>query len=365
MLKINIITEGLKSYNGIAFLTPIVKNFRNFKSLGLKFGFFTSIKDDVYDCDILIIESKFYANLKKNYGIEKVLDVFDELKNKSKKLLFFDLGDGSSAWALDVLPFVDSYFKSYVYKNVNLYKEKFYGSRIWSDFYYRKFGIEDEVTSFSNVVDEKYLYKIKMSYNSSLADYSLSSNLYNSKYLKYTKNVFNIGKFFLNYPNLNSFKRPYINKEHNVSCRMNLKYSSRGVAYHRELAAQKLQKYLKHDKLSRELYFNEMSNSKIVVSPFGWGEVNYKDYEAILCGSLLLKPDMSHLKTYPNYFDYDKVLFYQWDYSDIDEKINDAIMNYEKYVEYAIDTQNLYKYYLFDTKAQEEFSKYFYGLIND
>jgi hypothetical protein len=59
----------------------------------------------------------------------------------------------------------------------------------------------------------------------------------------------------------------------------------------------------------------------MVLSPFGWGEVCFRDFEAIISGSLLLKPDMSHLKTWPDvYIPYETYIPLKWDGSDIKEK---------------------------------------------
>ena len=80
-----------------------------------------------------------------------------------------------------------------------------------------------------------------------------------------------------------------------------------------------------------------MSNSKIVVSPFGWGEINVpRDYEVALSGSVLLKPDISHLSTWPDIFNKDTVVQYNWDLSNLLELVEKILDNYDHYIEYAI-----------------------------
>ena len=60
--------------------------------------------------------------------------------------------------------------------------------------------------------------------------------------------------------------------------------------------------------------------SRICVSPFGFGEICWRDFEAILFGCLLVKPDMGHVRTQPNVFvpglTYVPV---RWDYADLEE----------------------------------------------
>jgi hypothetical protein len=37
-------------------------------------------------------------------------------------------------------------------------------------------------------------------------------------------------------------------------------------------------------------YIQHLLDSKVILSPFGWGEFCYRDYEAILCGCIVIKP---------------------------------------------------------------------------
>lgn len=80
--------------------------------------------------------------------------------------------------------------------------------------------------------------------------------------------------------------------------------------------------------LSRKSYIAELRRSKLCFSPFGYGEVCWRDFEAMMTGSLLLKPDVSHLITDPNVFvpgeTYVPLL---WDYSDLAEKVDYYLRN--------------------------------------
>ena len=57
--------------------------------------------------------------------------------------------------------------------------------------------------------------------------------------------------------------------------------------------------------LDKKRYLEAMKQSKICVSPYGLGEFGYRDYEAIYCGALLIKPDCSHVETWPNIYQHD------------------------------------------------------------
>lgn len=64
-------------------------------------------------------------------------------------------------------------------------------------------------------------------------------------------------------------------------------------------------------------YINELAQSKLCFSPFGYGEVCWRDFEAILAGALLIKPAMDHIETNPNiYVPYETYVPVAWDFSD-------------------------------------------------
>jgi hypothetical protein len=69
-------------------------------------------------------------------------------------------------------------------------------------------------------------------------------------------------------------------------------------------------------------YNKEILDVKAILSPFGWGEVCFRDFEAIFNGGVLVKPNMSHLQTYPNVFQNNLTyLPIQWDGEDLAEKV--------------------------------------------
>jgi spore maturation protein CgeB len=75
------------------------------------------------------------------------------------------------------------------------------------------------------------------------------------------------------------------------------------------------------ERVGPEEYYREISGSKICVSPFGYGEICWRDFEAILCGSLIIKPNMDHIETTPDIFKaHQTYVPVRWDYSDLEEK---------------------------------------------
>lgn len=55
-------------------------------------------------------------------------------------------------------------------------------------------------------------------------------------------------------------------------------------------------------KVGRRQYNQEIRTVRSVLSPFGASEVCYRDFEAAQYGAVLLKPDMSHLLTWPDIY---------------------------------------------------------------
>lgn len=74
------------------------------------------------------------------------------------------------------------------------------------------------------------------------------------------------------------------------------------------------------ERVDQAQYYAELKRSKICVSPFGFGEICWRDFEAVFCGSLLVKPDMGHIETDPNIFQaYETYVPVKWDFSNLEE----------------------------------------------
>jgi hypothetical protein len=91
-------------------------------------------------------------------------------------------------------------------------------------------------------------------------------------------------------------------------------------------------------------YFSELRNSQIGVSPFGVGEITLRDFEIIICGAVLVKPDMSHMQTWPALFQPgENYIPHKWDLSDLKEKLEELTGNTELRIRLAMDAQKIYK----------------------
>ncbi|MEL6335510.1 MAG: glycosyltransferase [Pseudomonadota bacterium] len=74
--------------------------------------------------------------------------------------------------------------------------------------------------------------------------------------------------------------------------------------------------------VSWKVFMEELYGAKIVLSPFGFGELCWRDMEAFATGAVLVKQDMSHLETLPDlYVDGETYVACRWDLSDLEETI--------------------------------------------
>ena len=73
-------------------------------------------------------------------------------------------------------------------------------------------------------------------------------------------------------------------------------------------------------------FMREMEQSKLCFSPFGYGEICWRDFEAIATGAVVIKQDMSHLESDPDiYLPFETYIPVKWDLSDLDERVRAAL----------------------------------------
>lgn len=85
-------------------------------------------------------------------------------------------------------------------------------------------------------------------------------------------------------------------------------------------------------------YYKTMSRSKLVIAPFGYGEIAPRDIESAMVGSILIKPDMSHLETIPNVYvsqmTYSSV---KWDFSNLNSEIEILLEKFNQLQEFYVE----------------------------
>ena len=137
--------------------------------------------------------------------------------------------------------------------------------------------------------------------------------------------------------------------------------------HHRKLLIHEIKKYnnkfnlpnYNYESLSFNKYTKMLNQTAIVPSPFGLGEICYRDFEILFSGCLMIKPDMQHIKTWPNiYIPMETYIPCRWDFSDLEEKVRWALRNISKAQNIATAGQLLLKNFLFkENKFSHKFKK--------
>jgi hypothetical protein len=356
MKRIHILTEGFVTPNGRAFLMPLLVHHRALLDAGIEVRLFAGPAPSLTDCDALLLDGKFFVP-RWATETQAVLEEIAGYRAQIDNLVYVDLAD-SAAWDhARALPYVKLYCKSQLLRDRSAYLKPLYGYRGFSDYYHRHFGVEDGQPVRSEPVnDPAQLEKLTVCWNSGLADYSWLG--------PYRMHLYQHVPWLalLRYPNV--FYPSESARSHPVSCRMGTNYIRDSVSFQRRRLAEVLNSRMATGKLSRRKYIDELRRSRVVVSPFGYGEITLRDFEIFMNGALLLKPDMSGVETWPDFYrDGDTMVAHRWDLGDVIEKIEAALSDAPRAAEIAERGQVNYRRHLCGQDATRLFVEHLLGIL--
>jgi hypothetical protein len=85
-------------------------------------------------------------------------------------------------------------------------------------------------------------------------------------------------------------------------------------------------------KLPFEEYIRVLYDSKLSLSPFGMGEICFRDFECMQHGTVIVKPNMNMVRTKPNiYIEDETYISVKSDWSDLEEKTKKVLGNFGEY----------------------------------
>lgn len=321
--------------------------------------FFTERRPELNQCDVLMVDSKFYKPYWASERRQEAVSHFAEDYSQAGKSIFVDLND-STGWVVPyVLPYVDTYLKSQLAKDRSVYAQPLYEHRPHSDYYHRKYGVRNNEDIWSQPIsNQQELSKLRIGWNSGLANYSLPGPWLLSLYERTKLSVFLQEPLY--------WSSPDRKRNIDISYRFGLSYPQETLRFQRLKLKEAMSGFfdIPTRKLNRSQYFHEMRRSKIVLSPFGYGEITLKDFETFICGGTLLKPDMDFLETWPNFYQKNKTYAaFSWDMDDIREVLRDLLKNTAIRQEIAQEGQNIYRTYLTGSDAPRLFCEHFVGII--
>jgi hypothetical protein len=333
-LLLHVLTPGFTTPNGRAFLFPLIVYRHTLAAAGISMRFFNRAEPGVTDCDCLLVDRKFHEPMWPSQELTILEDM--ALWSERTRLIFCDTSDSAGWLHSKLLPIVHVYAKGQLLRDRTTYLQSQYGYRAFSDYYHRTMGVTDEPPEWSHPVDdETLLKKLRVSWNSGLADYSPSGPCRMALYGRLPLPP------LLHFPD--ALARPEAERPQPVSCRFGTVYSRASVAFQRQLIRERMAARMPTDKLSRRRYFGELRRSKVVVSPFGWGEITLKDFEVFLTGGLLYKPDMSGIDTWPDLFvGGETCAFHAWDLADFESGLEAILADHAMWLPVAREGQARY-----------------------
>jgi len=223
----------------------------------------------------------------------------------NRPLVYFDGDDDVCVMHPEILSWVNVYVKKHMFRDRGWYLQKFVGKSNLTHFVHCKYNYPFEDNPHAKecrAVDGTHLHKIVLGWN-----VALDSNIV-ELFARVTTDPTPMER------DVDLMFRGNVPKDWLFYLRKDI-----------EPALEKLRStynvIVPRERVSRDDYYREMMRSKICLSPFGYGEICWRDLEAIMCGCLLVKPDMSHIKTVPDIFIANQTYVpVRWDYSDLEEK---------------------------------------------
>ena len=228
--------------------------------------------------------------------------LLEQLRDKYDRIAFFNGHPGAGLHHSGVLPYVDLYFNKGLWRDRSLYLQRHYGDELYTEYYHREFGVEDapEETSPS-VSDPAQLEKLRLGWNVGIGDFPRPK-------FGQRVGVYLARKAGLRWSRLFARHRaaPRTTNTGAIDVHARLGFQKRPTrAAQRRIMLEKIQShpsFLVGPKIAQWEYNREVRNSKLVFSPFALGELCFRDFEAVHSGALLVKPDMSHMETWPDIF---------------------------------------------------------------
>lgn len=89
----------------------------------------------------------------------------------------------------------------------------------------------------------------------------------------------------------------------------------------------------KTGKLDKEKYMQVLYNSKLCISPFGYGEVNIREVECLITGTPIIKPNIDCVKSTPFIYGNGSSMNCEPNYSDIKDVVDFSLSNYDYMLE--------------------------------
>jgi hypothetical protein len=252
----------------------------------------------------------------------------ERLRQKYERVVYFDdLADPREVMS-ELIGLVDLYFKKQLLADKDEYARSCYGNRLFTKYYHERYGIADDNPSVARPLSPPEISKLRLSWNLGIGSYPKN---------RIRKAVcMRLGARGLMWPIRHVVADP---RRHRTGTKTLIRASSRfrssmdrrTVAFHRELflkAAETRPDLYLTGHLPLEEYNKELFHSAAALSPFGWGEICFRDFEAIINRAVLLKPSMDHIETWPDIYKADRTyVSLDWDAKNVIPRTEEILGN--------------------------------------
>ena len=202
-------------------------------------------------------------------------------------------------------PFVDYYYKKSRFLDKSLYTRQWLGGTNLTEYYGELYGIPSEPVNWNT--PPNIISKVRLSPNFLTAPRFLAA-------------------FTAQDPPLRS-ERP-IDLHARLGSSESGWYGAMRQAAHNALKPLDDLKLASVGSVPQGVFMQELGAAKLCFSPFGYGELCWRDVEAIQTGAVMIKPCMNHLETLPNLYEPEVTyLPCRWDFSDLEEVVRGALAN--------------------------------------
>ena len=308
------------------------------REFSITFQRFDDRREKTITGDLLIIVRKFHSRIVTNDDIEAY---FSGLRRRFSRIVYFDDSASIASVQPAIIGCVDQYWKRALLRDRSTYTKAWAGGHLFSDFYQRTHGLSDTSQFVSAPIEEKSLLKLRVAWNVGCGVYPLPRSFVTNNNYSFIRRVFagclRLGSYSLIELAVNQFhaRLKHLKSQLRINQSggrfVSARYQTTGydllVGFQRTFSEQLLsgKDNVSLGTVPRRLYLEELAKASAVYSPFGWGEICFRDYECLLNGALLIKPDMSHVQTFPDIYKENCYLPVSWDLSDLLEVIDEAL----------------------------------------
>jgi hypothetical protein len=355
-MRVHVLAAARPTNAGFCFLWPLMRFGAILRDSGLIVRILTDAgAPDLADCDILILEARAFGEMR-NHAQATVLD-FAEKLGRRVRVVWADNYDSTGQVFAEILPLVQGYWKSQILAEPNQYKTPFYGGRTFTDYYHREFHVSDDVPQYSaTVTDDHLLGRMAVSWNMGLSDHGRLARWTEWLYRHSHQTVFARSPV--------GFESAASARNLPLSARFGASYGRRTIGFQRAELLRQLAGRISATRISRTAYRRELRTARAVLSPYGWGEICLRDFETLIAGAALVKPDMSHVATWPNwYLPRQTYLPVRWDLSDMDAVLDEIVTRPALAMEIAINGQEIYRQHTSGRDAAERFATHLVSLL--